>query len=474
MKWLAAAAAAYVLYFLGMGSAGVMSADEPRYASIARDMAASGDWVTPRLWGAPWFEKPVLLYWMAAAAAIAGFTGETAARLPVAAVSVAFLVFYFLWIRRLLDERAAAFSTAVLALSAGWIGYSRVCVTDIPLSVAMGVALLLAAPWAVHGEKRWLGWAGAALGVAVLAKGLVPLVLSLPVIWIGRRRWRDLWLPLLACVLVAGPWYLLCYWRNGREFIDVFIWQHHFGRFLAPDLQHTRPWWFYIPVFAAGLLPWTPALGLLFRRGNRAEPLLRLLLVWLAFGFLFFSASRNKLPGYLLPLFPAAGAILGYQLSRPGRPRWILPVAGLMVAAVVPFLDNGLAKAIDAGLSRADIAPRATLALLVPLGVAWLEWRGRGDHAFAALAVGTVLCLAAVIPGAMRQLDSITARPLWQNQVASVQNEVCVEPWIRRTWIYGLNYYAGRALPNCETDSRRYRVEGIPETGAARVTTEPR
>src|ERR1700690_4020353 len=113
-----------LLYFWRLGGMGIAGPDEPRYAAIGREMARSGDWVTPRLWGEPWFEKPALLYWMSGFGFLAGLGEELAPRIPVALFSSAFLVFFFWILRREFGETAAAYSTAILATSAGWLAFS--------------------------------------------------------------------------------------------------------------------------------------------------------------------------------------------------------------------------------------------------------------------------------------------------------------------------------------------------------------
>src|SRR5207248_40479 len=134
------------LYLYKLDAVGVLGPDEPRYASIGRNMAHTGDFVTPVLWGAPWFEKPPLLYWMTALGTLAGLDPELSARLPVALLSLAFLVacFFLLW--REFGAEAAALSAALLATSAGWITYSQLCLTDLPLAVFFSLAVLLALP----------------------------------------------------------------------------------------------------------------------------------------------------------------------------------------------------------------------------------------------------------------------------------------------------------------------------------------
>src|SRR5579862_2966122 len=113
-----------ILYLPGLGSVGFLGPDEPRYASIGREMAHSGDLVTPRLDGQPWFEKPPLLYWMVAAGHWAHLPDEWAARLPVALSSIAFLLFFYWIVRREFSSATALAATAILSTSAGWLAYS--------------------------------------------------------------------------------------------------------------------------------------------------------------------------------------------------------------------------------------------------------------------------------------------------------------------------------------------------------------
>ncbi|MBV9770083.1 MAG: glycosyltransferase family 39 protein [Bryobacterales bacterium] len=117
--------AIFFLYFFGLTRAGLLGPDEPRYAVIGRAMAETGDWITPRLWGQPWFEKPAFLYWMTAAGFKAGLGADWAPRLPVALVSVAFLLYFFAVLRREFGDRAGAYSAVILATSAGWLAYPR-------------------------------------------------------------------------------------------------------------------------------------------------------------------------------------------------------------------------------------------------------------------------------------------------------------------------------------------------------------
>ena len=281
-------------------------------------MAQTGDWITPQLWGRAWFEKPPLLYWMTAIGFKTGLNEDLAPRLPVAFASVAFLVYFFFVLRREFEERAALYATAILATSAGWLAYSHVATPDLPMSVAFAASMLTVMRGRESSSWNWL-IAGVLLGLAILAKGLVPLVLFLPAVWFQRRQVRDLLLVLLAAAAVAAPWYLLVTLRNGNAFIDDFFWKQQFARFTTGAFLHDRPFWFYPPVLLAGLFPWSPFLLLLFSKRIYKYRHAAFLLAWFASGFLFFSISRGKLPGYLLPLLPPVAALLGIAIEKAQR-----------------------------------------------------------------------------------------------------------------------------------------------------------
>jgi hypothetical protein len=312
---MAVALAALLLLFPAFpGAFGLFGPDEPRYASIAREMARSGDWVTPVLDGKPWLEKPALLYWMGAVGFKLGLGPEAAVRVPLGLLSAAFLV----WFGWMVGSWQRA---AMLGTCAGWIGYSNIAVTDMPLAVFFSAGMILALRWVETGKGAW--WVGACFGAAMLAKGLVPVVLAAPVVWFARERWREWWKVVVAALVVAGPWYVLVTRAQGFAFINEFFIEHHFGRFASGDLQHVQPFWFYGPMIVALLLPWTP---LLWKGEWKTRTFYA---AWLVFGFVFFSASKNKLPGYLIPLLPAAVMVM----RMPG-PRYLAGAMGLMLAVV--------------------------------------------------------------------------------------------------------------------------------------------
>lgn len=446
----------FVLYLFGLNRSGLLGPDEPRYAAIGRAMATTGDWITPRLWGVPWFEKPALLYWMTAAGFKVGLGAELAPRLPVALASIAFLIYFFVVLRREFGDRAAAYSAAVLATSAGWLAYSHIAITDLPMSAAFAAAMLVImdASSEIPGKGaggasaiRFLA-AGALLGLAVLAKGLVPLALFIPVLWFLRHRIRDLALAFLAATVVAAPWYVLVTLRNGAPFLEEFFWKHHFGRFLSSALQHDRPIWFYVPVLLAGVFPWTPLLALLFSRRLFQDRRAQFLLAWFAWGFLFFSISRNKLPGYLLPLLPPVAALIGVAAAevRTRSPKLMaLLAASALLLGLVPPLEEALPQVLLVGLSHTPLR-LATFwivpALLLGLGCFYGEKTGHRGLAVGLIAAFTTVAVLTIVGQVYPVLD----REVSGRTIGSIS---CLPP-TSRSQRYSADYYAGRDLADCK------------------------
>jgi 4-amino-4-deoxy-L-arabinose transferase-like glycosyltransferase len=451
---------ALFLYFFRLDAVGILGPDEPRYAAIAREMARSGDWITPTLWGSPWFEKPALLYWMSGAAFKLGFGPDLAPRVPVATMTIAFLGFYWWILNREFGCSPATIATLILGTCAAILFFSQAGVTDLPVTATFSAAILLALPWIARRETRYLPIAAAMLGLAVMAKSLPPLALSAPLV-IRWRWWRDLvrWRVILPFLAIALPWHVLCYLPNGRPFIETLFIEHQFGRFTSGALQHVQKWWFYGPVLLGLLLPWTPLLGLLLRRGQYRDTRRLFLLAIFLFGLVLFSASVNKLPGYLLPLFPSLVALIALALveARSAAP-WLAACALLLVA--FPIAAPILPEAVAVGLSRAP-RPAFHWTWILPLiaaAAAWaLESAQRRIAATGVIALGAALGLIYLKVAAAPEVDRLaSARTLWRS-IAPHANEACIDK-VNRTWQYGLNYYSVTPLPECSEDPRPLHV----------------
>ena len=314
---------------LPAGFAPLKNVDEIRYAEIPREMLASGDWISPRLNGLRYFEKPVLGYWLNAVSLAVVGSHPLAARLPaVLATGLTALLIRRL-VRRFADDARAADLAAGIYLSSLMILIvGGLNVLDAPLTCFLTGTLVFflegaESPPGARRVRNFLA-CGAWCGAALLTKGfLAPVVVALEagpyLIW--QRRSRDLlripWLPLLAALAVCLPWAVAIHLRE-PDFWRYFIWEEHVRRFFSERAQHPEAPWFFLPLFAGGLLPWLAvvpsAVGGL--RASGASPLARFAWCWLLLPFLFFSASRGKLPAYILPCFPPASILLALGLCR--------------------------------------------------------------------------------------------------------------------------------------------------------------
>ena len=377
-----------VLAFAWFGTLGIRplyKADESRYGEISREMLASGDWVTPRLNGFRYFEKPPLQYWTTAA--FFSLLGERdyAARLWTALAGFAGILLVLYAGNRLWGPPAGAYAAAVLAGSPLYVLLGQVNTLD------MGVSVLLAAALVAFLLGRML-WFWAACAAAVLSKGLIGIVLpgmAIFVFMVWKRDWsmvrriRPLAGPLVF-LAIAAPWFVAVSAAN-PEFLRFFFIQEHFQRFTTEMHQRAEPFWYFLPILAAGLGPWL----LPFLRALEPKDDATLLLVaWTAVVFLFFSASGSKLPPYILPVFPAAALLAGRRLARDWPRRLFLWQAGLVVlvcsalAVALPFAAKSYA-AYARWLATAFVVMAAAAAL-----AGYFARRERRAAAVLALAAG--------------------------------------------------------------------------------------
>ena len=423
-------------------------------------MARSGDWITPRLDGQPWYEKPPLTYWLTAAGHLSGLPDEWSARLPEALISAAFLVFFYRTLAREFSPGTAVSATAMLSTSAGWMAYSFAALTDLPMSAALGAAILT-----MLFDPQRAVLAGLLLGVSVLGKGFVPVVLITPVFLFTRA---NRLVTIASAAIVASPWFILCWLRNGAAFWDDFFWRQHVARFLTPSLEHVQPFWFYIPVLLAGLFPWTPLAGLLARRGVYSDRRVTLLGAWVLYGLIFFSVARNKLPGYMLPLFPALAIVLAAALEKTPFKAWWLSACALLLA-LLPTVAGILPDALLAGLSRTHVNFQATGLVFCCAAAAawWLAWKKQTEAAVLSVALAAGLGAVYLKYSTFPALDrSVSVRSFWRGHQTEVSGG-CVEG-VSRTWQYGLNYYAGHRVPDCADVARRFHIT----TQERRLTVE--
>jgi len=333
--------------------------DEGRYAEIGREMFVSGDWITTRLNGIKYFEKPPLQAWMNALTFSLFGVGEWQARLWTGVCGIVGVLMTAWAGRVVFSARVGLFAGLVLASSLYWLAAGQINSLDMGLSgmLSMCLAGVLVAQRdaAGAGQRRaWMLVAWAAMALAVLSKGLVGVVLPGAVLAIYSavardwRIWTRLHLPqgLLLFAAIAAPWFVLVAQRNPEQPYFFFI-HEHLDRFLRPGHQREGAWYYFIVLLLPGLLPWLGLLPHSLAAGAKRmpgcfQPRL-LLLVWAAFVLVFFSLSHSKLPGYIVPLFPAMALLTALCLDAGGRrPQLaaaaVLAVAGALLAAAAPVV----------------------------------------------------------------------------------------------------------------------------------------
>lgn len=325
------------LFFYGLGQFGLIGADEPRYAQVAREMLERHDWITPVLGGHSWLEKPPLYYWQAMLAYSLFGVSDVAARVPAAVDATLLVIAVYLFFRRF--RRGVEVDAALITAScAGVIGYARAASMDMALAAAFGVGLLAWWAWRESGKRIYLAVFYVCMGMGMLAKGPVAPFLAAAVIVVFALAARELrvvvrtlWLPgiLLFCA-IALPWYVAVQMRN-PQFFREFILQHNLARFSSNLYHHPEPFWYYLPVTALAFVPWTVFVVAAFiesvrswwrnRKSVSAEVDLELrfglfVCCWFVVPVAFFSISQSKLPGYILPVIPAGAVLLADYLRR--------------------------------------------------------------------------------------------------------------------------------------------------------------
>lgn len=465
------------LFFYGLNVFGLVGADEPRYAQIAREMLARHDWITPVLGGKAWLEKPVLYYWQAMLAYSAFGVSDWAARIPSALDATLMVVAAYLFLRRF-RPGSQLDGALMIASSAATIGFARAAATDMPLAAMFTIAMLGWYAWRESGARSYLAVFYVFLGLATLAKGPVAPVLTVMVVIVFAamvRDWRlplrSLWVPGIALfLLVTLPWYVAVQLRN-PEFFRVFILEHNFARFSTDLYRHVQPFWYFIPVMLLGLLPWTAmALSALVesarvgwserKHGFQAEDEYNVfLLLWLLLPIFFFSISQSKLPGYILPALPAGALLIADYVRRrltegENCPKWLAVIHGLFTAGLlVPavFIAHLLLQkklpwgrpTIFAGLIALFIAAAISFTLTRKAGLRYLH--------FVTL-VPVVLAVSAILRFGGTSADmTLSARPVEQRlaSVASPQLPAAVLR-ISRDKEYGLAFYRNQPIARYE------------------------
>src|ERR1700674_1818412 len=470
------------LFFYGLGAFGLVGADEPRYAQVAREMLDRSDWVTPTLQGKPWLEKPALYYWQAMLSFRAFGVTDRAARLPAAFDAVVLIAAIYFFLRRY-RPGCELDGALITASCAAVVGFAHAAATDMPLAATLAIALLGWYAWYESRESRrniYLAAFYIFLALGTLAKGPVAPALAAVIIFLFvavKRDWRalprTLWIPgVVLYFAVMLPWYIAVQVRN-PEFFRVFILEHNLARFSQDVYHHRQPFWFYLPVFLLAMMPWTLALifaiferaRLIWSEGKEKEAFSSpedswqlFLLIWMLVPVLFFSASQSKLPGYILPAVPAGALLVTEYLAahrgeaRPGEENRFSPLfaaaqgvlCGLMIFAALSATSIAINHHLLLGTGTYVVA---VIAAVFAIGITVVLLSRAGHRLLRPVTmIAVVVSIAAVIRFAAPVIDATqSARPIAESIQAFSREPVPVALYhINRVQEYGLEFYLNR------------------------------
>jgi len=511
--------------FLGGDGLGLVGADEPRYAEIAREMLGRFDaahtllgklsaCVTPYLYGHPWLEKPALYYWRAMFLFKDFGVHDWSARLPSTTFAFILVALIYLHMRRF--RPGGHLDAALITVTcAAIIGFARGASTDMQLAAPLSIGLLGWYAWYETGSKFWLYDIYFFTGLATLAKGPVAPFLALLIVGafaLVRREWsiipKSLWWPGVALYFaMVLPWFIAVQHQNPTFFREFFL-QQNLQRFSSNRYHHEQPFWYYLVVVVLAMMPWTvPAIRALIdgiktsvtewrlRHSRQEKPgpspvgdaFPEFLVLWALIPIAFFSFSKSKLPGYILPSIPPIAILTGdylFRRRRQGVSRWLLVghalVCGLLTATVLLmpwFVAHGAKMPPGRGLVAALLASTgAALLILIVVSVFGIK--------HLRLVTSCVLMVLMLfiygvgpffgIPGVKAtkhviQLvdDTYSSRPLAEKlDTVAPPNETVAVFRVRRETIYGLSFYRKHHVVN-------YEESGVPNEQhllVARVT----
>jgi 4-amino-4-deoxy-L-arabinose transferase-like glycosyltransferase len=510
---------------LGGAGLGLVGADEPRYAQIAHEMLGRFDsahtlkerlsaCVTPYLYGHPWLEKPALYYWRAMFLFQDFGVHDWSARLPSTTFAFIMIGLIYLHMRRF--RPGGHLDAALITVAcAGVIGFARGASTDMQMAAPLAIGLLGWYAWYETDSKFWLYDIYFFTGLATLAKGPVAPFLAMVIICAFaflRREWsiirRSFWWPgMLLYFAMVLPWFIAVQHQNPTFFREFFL-EHNLERFATDRYQHEQPIWYYLIVIILAVMPWTVialralADGILTsvaewrtRRSangvscaNRpGDAFPEFLVLWALIPIVFFSFSKSKLPGYILPSIPPIGILTGdylYRRRKQGLSRWIL-IGHTVLCAVVTvvilllpwFVANGTKMPPTRAIIAAGISGLGAALLIVVVtkgfGIARLRL------ATCSILVVLLLFLYGVGPffgipevGATKRVTHLldrtySARPLAEKLATLFPNNETVAVFrVRRDAQYGLSFYSNHEVVN-------YEESGVPDEEhllVARVT----
>lgn len=460
-----------ILMFSYLGSQPLMDPDEPVYAQTAREMLQSHDFISPRIYGEFWYDKPPMYYWLVAAAFKVFGGGEFAARFPSAFFAVGGTLLVYLSGRKLFNERAGLLAALVLGTSLEYFYLGNAAVTDMTLTF-----FLLAALLSFLHRKYYLLYSFAALGV--VTKGPVALFFCAVIIsgylivtsTMATVKQMKAGTGILLFAAIVLPWYAAMYWFHGMDFINTFLGFHNVTRFLEPEHSSGKLWYYYIPVVILGFFPWTAFLVQACyagwkERGQERKTCI-FLFIWTVTVFGFFSLSQTKLISYILPMYPPLAMLVGYYFDKAwteGQYR-VLKVSAIAFGGVTAILIAGLSYA-GAVVSAELIFPVRIIAGMLTLLAAvilYYSFRHNFGNVFITYVAGIVVFTAFLMLHALPVITpAVSVRPIAAEFKQQYDGQAPV--YIAKFYRPGFMYYSGMAGIELNVDELAAAVLDKPD-----------
>lgn len=473
MYWIVLLISMLIL-FPNLGAIELLDPDEPVYAETAKEMIRFHDYLSPRIYGDYWYDKPPLYYWLVAGAFRVFGVSEFAARLPATVSALLCVILVAYYASKKINPRVGIFSGLILVTSFEFFYLAKAAVTDSTLNLLLTACLL------AMFEKRYI-IGGVLAGLAIVTKG--PIGLFFPAVILGiyllvtkqiaELKRREIWLGLLACGVVSVPWYAAMYGVHGMEFINTFLGFHNITRFASPEHPETAVWYFYIPVLLIGFFPWSlflfGAIGNLLKKLYQQRAIDQVqcfFLIWAAIVFIFFSISKTKLVSYILPVFPPVSLLTGWYLDKIGclgdytKFKWLRVCQALFIL----LLSGGL---FYASISLPEIQTGSLMAALVLLAMAvggfWLSGRFGTVGLVSVQVVGMLLFANIFIYSMVPQVEGRLGCKAFAQHLQAEYDET-VPLYIAKFLRPGIAYYAdiyGKEMVNDEGWKKELAREGM-------------
>lgn len=417
VAYLLLAVVASIILFNNLGDIPLLDPDEPVYAETPKEMFAFSEFVSPRIFGEYWYDKPPMYYWLVAASYKLFGVGEFAARFPSALLGLVCILAVYSFSLRLFNQGTALASGLVLVTSIEYFYLGKAAVTDITLNLFLTLSLLSFI------TKRYY-WFYFWAGLATLTKGPIGLVFPGTIVFlylIATRQLTELKnmkIPagVIIYFLVGIPWYLIMYKIHGNVFIDTFLGFHNITRFTSPEHPELVSWYYYIPVLILGLFPWTPiaaqAVWSSLRKSGPENKTLLFLNIWAFFIFIFFTVSQTKLVSYILPMYPPLAMIIGWYINYLCQNRkrclsWpfiLIILVALLVAAMILGIKS--IPDLKFGVSMISI-----ILIIMAFAVAYFSSRKQFRSAFwtqvIAMILFSIVLIGILFPIAAPQFTSL-------------------------------------------------------------------